>query len=116
MEKLLYTAEEAQKLLGIGEKAFRACKDSINHVNIGKTPKYTLDDLKAFIESRKVRVTLCRSKEKTRPTTGTISALKGGAFEEAVKQTIMEQRERSKRMPKNKPYLIRSRGESHACH
>lgn len=82
------------KLLGVGEKMFRALH--ISFVPVGKRKKYALADLETYI-NRNREQPACPSlaKEKGRRTTGTTSRLGVIGFEEARKRLILKQQKAS---------------------
>lgn len=109
-DKLLYNAEEARELLGVGEKKFRAL--GIPARKLGKRKMYSLEDLKLFI-NRLDKEEPCQSiKERGRPTGSTISQSRGSDFAEVRKLLIKQQPSHGRRQNETKPFLVT--GGSHA--
>lgn len=86
--RLLFSRKEVQAMLDIGEKKFKTLP--LQFIKIGKTKKYTLEDLQAYIESnRQNQVTACQLKNAKAPRSiGTTSQCMVIGFAEAVKRTI----------------------------
>ena len=88
--RLLFSRKEAREMLGVGEKKFKTL--GIDWIMVGKTKKYTLEDLQAFIERNKQgQVTVCQLKNGKAPSSiGTTSRCAVIGFEEALKRTTLQ--------------------------
>lgn len=78
-------------MLGIGERKFVSLP--IPFIKVGKTKKYTLEDIESYIEkNRQEQVSACQLKRgKVRRSTGTISQFTEIGFAEALRQTTLQQ-------------------------
>lgn len=115
MEKLLVTAGEARKILGVGEKLFRAL--GLPYRVVSKQKKYLVDDLVLFAKSLE-RLDPCHSSKEPKRTArmsgGTTSRSKEIGFAEARKQTIKSQPKQSSPKSTTRLYLATTTNESHA--
>lgn len=104
VDKLLYSPEEARNLIGVGIKKFKAL--GIPARIVGKTKKYSLDDLKLFVNRLEKEEVCPSAKGKGRRSGNTTSRSGDKDFEEVRRHLIRERQGHSKRGNEIALYLV----------